>query len=69
MEASYESYTHWRAEITAKANVTLDAAYCTERIEALSNEQDPSTKAFLKTYGSAHRDQILRWFEQALGEA
>ena len=69
MNPLYESYAHWRDELTEKAKLCLDAAYCRARIEALSNEGDPSTQSLLKAYGAAHRDQILRWFEQALAES
>jgi len=69
MNSLYESYAHWRGELTEKARLTLDAAYCRDRIEALSNEGDPSTRALLKAYGAAHRDQVLRWFDQALAES
>ena len=69
MEASYKSYAHWRAEIIEKARVTLDADYCKCRMAALANAHDPSTKAFLKAYGEEHRDQVLKWFEQALAES
>ena len=68
MNFSYESYTHWRDEMTQNAGITLDAAYCRERIQSLTNEDDSSTRSLLKAYGSGHRDQMVRWFEQALTE-
>ena len=69
MNPLYESYAHWRDELTEKAKLTLDAAYCRASMEALSNEDDPSTRSLLKAYGAAHRDQVLLWFEQALAES
>ena len=69
MNPTYENYAHWRAMMTDTAGISLDAVYCKERIAALSDEKDHSTQAFLRTYGSAHRDQILGWFEQALAES
>ena len=69
MNPTFENYAHWRAMMTDTAGITLDSAYCKERIAALSNEQDPSTRSFVRTYGAAHRDQVLRWFEQALEES
>ena len=69
MNPLYESYAHWRDALTEKTKLTLDAAYCRARVEALSDEGDPSTRALLEAYGTAHRDQILRWFEQALAES
>ena len=58
MEFTYESYAHWRAEMTENAKLTLDESYCKKRIEALSNDEHPSTSALLKAYGAAHRDQV-----------
>lgn len=69
MNPTYESYAHWRAMMTETAGIELNATYCKERITALSNEKDPSTKAFLTAYGDSHRDRIVSWFEQALSEA
>lgn len=69
MSHTYESYGQWRAMITEIAGLTLDATYCKKRIEALSNASDPSTLAFIKAYGAAHRDQIVRWFNQALDDS
>ena len=68
MDFTYESYANWRAEMTENAKLTLDEAYCKSRIEALSNDGDPSTSALLKAYGAAHRDQVLSWFQQTLVE-
>ncbi|MEM7144903.1 MAG: hypothetical protein AAF591_07185 [Verrucomicrobiota bacterium] len=68
MNPTYESYTQWRKTVTEVAGLALDAAYCRERIDALSNDRDPSTLAFVKAYGSAHRDQIVRWFKKALAD-
>ena len=69
MEVSYESYAHWRAEMIEKARLTLDADYCEERIAALANAHDRSTKAFLKAYGVEHRDRVIKWFEQGRAES
>ena len=54
--------------MTENAKLTLDESYCKKRIEALSDDEDPSTSAFLKAYGAPHRDQVLSWFEQTLAE-
>ena len=69
MIQTYKGYDEWRAAMTETAGFSLNPAYCQDRINALSNEQDPSTRAFLKAYGDAHRDQVVRWFEQALAES
>ena len=68
MNLVFKDYTHWRTTMTEVAGLSLDAGYCKERIEALSNESDSSTQAFIKEYGSSYRDQVVNWFEQALAE-
>ena len=68
MDFTYESYAHWRKEMTEKGGLTLDASYRKDRINALSNDEEASTRALIRAYGSEHRDQMLRWFEQALSE-
>lgn len=69
MKPTYESYQHWRSMMTDTAGIKLTADYCKERIKALCNENDPTTKAFVRSYGEDHRDQIVRWFEQAAAES
>ena len=54
--------------MTEKGGLTLDASYCKDRINALSNDEEASTRSLIRAYGSEHRDQMLRWFEQALSE-
>lgn len=69
MTAKYESYEHWRAMMTETAGIALNRDYCEERIAVLEDDEDASTRVFLKTYGSEHRDQIVGWFRQALAES
>lgn len=69
MNVSYESYAHWRSVMTDEAGLSLTADYCRERIEALTDEKDASTKAFVDAYGNEHRNQVVTWFEQAMAEA
>lgn len=69
MNPTYESYSHWRSMMTQTAGLALDRAYCRERIAVLSDEKDPSTRAFIKTYGADHRDRIVRRFEQVIAES
>lgn len=55
--------------VTEVAKLTLTADYCKERIAALQDENDRSTKSLVDAYGTAHRDQMVGYFEQALAEA
>ncbi len=69
MKPTYKSYKDWRSMLTDTAGISLNADYCKERIAALRDEKDASTSAFLRSYGEQHRDQIVRWFEQAAAES
>ena len=69
MKPTYENYQHWRSAMTNEAGLTLSADYCKERIEALGNDKDASTRAFVDAYGEDHRRQIIQWFEKALAGA
>jgi len=64
----YQNYQEWREDITTKGGFTLDRAYCEERIAALQNDEEPSTRSFLDAYGDKNRQQIIAWFQQALSE-
>lgn len=69
MNPSYESYGHWRTEMTENAKLTLDREYCEERIKTLSDSTHIDTRALLKSYGSGHLTQVLEWFQRAAAEA
>lgn len=69
MKPVFENYADWHAAMTEVGGVVLDPAYCKERIAVLSDDSDGSTMAFLSVYGAAHRDQVVRWFEQAIAES
>jgi hypothetical protein len=69
MKQIYQSYEQWRKMVTEVAKLTLTADYCKERIAALQDENDRSTKSLVDAYGTAHRDQMVGYFEQALAEA
>lgn len=64
----FTNYNDWRNTMIKNAGLTLDHDYCTERIAALQDEGNPTTKSFLKAYGANYRDQVIAWFQQALSE-
>lgn len=55
--------------ITQRCGTALTRAYCQERIIALRDDQDSSTRDFLKCYGKPHHQQVIAWYEQASREA
>jgi len=47
---TFDTYSDWHQAITERCGLTLDRAYCESRIEALSDESDHATRAFLEAY-------------------
>jgi len=65
MSTTFESYPEWHNAITVRCGITLTKDYCQTRIAALKDPSEPSTKAFIDTYGTQYRDTVVSWFEQA----
>ncbi len=61
-----KNYQDWHHAITEVGGIPLTTEFCTERIEALQNDDDPGTQSFVKLYGATYRDQVIQWFQQAL---
>jgi len=61
----FESYEEWHDAITRRCGITLTKTYCTERIRALSDPKDPSTRDFVRLYGEAYLRKVISWFERA----
>jgi hypothetical protein len=66
---TFTTYQEWHTTITGVCGLTLNRDYCAQRIRALGNEQDSSTRNFLKAYGTEYRDLVVSWFRQAEKEA
>ena len=62
----YTNYEEWHHAITKVGGFDLTSEFCNQRIEALQNEDDPSTKSFVQLYGAPYRDQVVQWFQQTL---
>lgn len=60
-----KTYEEWRHCITVHCGLELTPEYINERIAALSDEKDFSTKQFTRKYGREYLDQTLSWFKQA----
>jgi hypothetical protein len=65
----FSNYNEWRRTITGACRMDLTRAYCQERRRALADDRDPSTRDFLKAYGTDYRDRVAAWFRQAESEA
>lgn len=65
----FQDFDEWRKAITVRCGLTLSSEYCAERIAALKNEDEPTTRNFIDTYGEPYRETVIRWFEQARQQA
>ena len=64
-----ENYREWREFITKDCGLSLSKDYCEARITALEDQGEQSTQSFVKTYGEEYKDNVIKWFQQALKEA
>jgi hypothetical protein len=65
----FSHYDEWRRTITGVCRLELTRAYCHERQRALADETEPSTRDFVKAYGTDYRDRVVSWFRKAGEEA
>lgn len=61
----FDNYDEWRHALTVRCGIQLTPDYACERIVALNNPTDTSTKEFTKCYGEAYLRQVIAWFERA----
>ena len=61
----FSSYEDWREALTQLAGLALTPEYCNERLRALEDCGDASTKQFIDLYGLPYRDKVIGWFKQA----
>ncbi|WP_411827630.1 hypothetical protein [Luteolibacter sp. AS25] len=66
---TFPNYNHWRNAITGACGLTLTASYCRERIAALGDSTNSSTRSFEETYGESYLAQVISWFQEAEREA
>ena len=65
MTQSLKTYEDWKHCITVLCRIPLAPAYVQERLAALRNPADYGTQKFLATWGEAHLERVIGWFEQA----
>ena len=58
-------YEDWKHCITALCRIPLTSAYVESRLAALRDPSDHGTQKFVATWGEAHRERVIGWFEQA----
>ena len=59
------SYEEFYYLITQRCGTALTRAYCAERVAALKDNANPTTREFVQMYGGEHCRQIIAWYEQA----
>ena len=68
MTKPLKTYDDWKHCITVLCRIPLTPVYVQERLAALRNPADYGTQKFLATWGAAHLERVIGWFEQAEGE-
>lgn len=60
------SYPEWRHCIESVCRIPLTPDYIRERLAALADPRDHTTRRFVELYGAGHLQRVRGWFEQAL---
>lgn len=61
----FETFAEWRDALTRRCGIELTPAYARQRLAALRDPADPTTREFTAKYGQAYLDQVVAWFERA----
>lgn len=64
-----KTYEEWRHCIVVECGLELTQEYISERISALKDDKDYSTRQFVKLYGPQYHQQVLNWFSQSQAAA
>ena len=64
----FTNYQEWRTTMIERAGLTLDAAYCKERLAVLEDMDSAETQSFIKSFGATYHRQVVAWFHKALSE-
>lgn len=67
-DGTFASYEEWRDAIANRGKIRLTRDYCAERVRALQDPDDTSTKRFIDLFGLAYRDKVVSWFKRAGGD-
>lgn len=63
-----ETYEQWKHCITRICAIPLTLDYVEARIAALRNPADHETQRFVSSWGEAHLQRAIGWFQQARRE-
>jgi hypothetical protein len=62
----FETCEEWHEAITQRRNLTLTKTDCEERIRALSDPKEPSTRDFSNPCGEGCLRQVIPCFERTV---
>lgn len=62
------NYAEWRYCITVDCRIVLTREYIKQRLAELHDERVLHTRQFIQSWGQAHLQRVIHWFEQALAE-
>ena len=62
-----DNYEDWKHCITVSCGIPLTPDYIEKRIASLKDPDDYHTQQFVKTWGDAHLQRVIGWFEKARG--
>ncbi len=65
---SLRTYQDWRHCIEVQCGIPLTPTFVAQRLAELADPAHERTQKFVKTWGEAHRQRVIGWFEQASRE-
>lgn len=63
-----DSYAAWKHCITVECGIPLTPDFIKQRLSVWQNPKLEETQRFRRSYGDAHWQQVVGWFQQALAE-
>lgn len=63
-----ETYEDWKHCIVEQCRIPLTKAFVAQRLAALADRGDWTTRRFLEVWGERHLSQVVVWFKRALSE-
>ncbi|MEZ5898548.1 MAG: hypothetical protein R3D51_03545 [Hyphomicrobiaceae bacterium] len=60
-----ETYADWKTCIEEYCRIPLTPEFVASRIAELTDTSNERTRRFVETWGEAHRQRVLSWFQKA----
>ena len=60
------NFIEWKECIEVKCGIRLTRSFIQQRLSELGNTQGQQTKEFIRLYGEAYHQQVVKWFEESL---